>query len=61
MIDQSGSMNGEKIEQVKEAALQIIAGLKMGEAFNVIIYSNSVEKFARKPVIKTRETEEPGS
>ncbi|MBN2589354.1 MAG: VWA domain-containing protein [Sedimentisphaerales bacterium] len=57
VIDKSGSMNGEKIEQVKEAALQIIAGLKMGEAFNVIIYSNSVEKFARKPVIKTRETE----
>ena len=58
VLDKSGSMNGEKIEQVKEAALQIIAGLKMGEAFNVIIYSNIVEKFAPKPVIKTRETEE---
>lgn len=58
VIDKSGSMNGEKIEQVKEASLQIIAGLKMGEAFNVIIYSNTVEKFAKKPVIKTKETED---
>ena len=57
VIDHSGSMRNEKIQQVKEAALQIIAGLKMGEAFNVIIYSNTVEKFAKKPVIKTRETE----
>ncbi len=58
VIDKSGSMNGEKIEQVKEASLQIIAGLKTGEAFNVIIYSNTVEKFAKKPVIKTKETED---
>ncbi|MBN1975648.1 MAG: VWA domain-containing protein [Sedimentisphaerales bacterium] len=58
VIDRSGSMNGEKIEQAKEAALQVISGLKMGEAFNVIIYSNAVEKFAKKPVLKSRETEE---
>jgi Ca-activated chloride channel homolog len=58
VIDRSGSMRSEKIEQVKEAAMQVIAGLKKGEAFNIIIYSNTVEKFAKKPVIKTKETED---
>jgi Ca-activated chloride channel family protein len=58
VIDRSGSMRNEKIQQVKEAALQIIAGLKYGEAFNIIIYSNTVERFSKKPVIKTEETEQ---
>jgi len=57
VIDRSGSMRGEKIEQVKEAALQIISGLKEGEAFNVIIYSNTVESFSKNAVKKSRETE----
>ncbi len=57
VIDRSGSMRNEKIVQVKEAALQVIAGLNKGEAFNVIIYSNTVERFSEKPVIKTTETE----
>ena len=57
VIDRSGSMRNEKIQQVKEAALQIIAGLKKGETFNVIIYNNTVQQFSRKPVIKTEENE----
>ncbi len=57
VIDRSGSMRNEKIQQVKEAALQIIAGLKQGEAFNIIIYNNSVERFSKKPVCKTKESE----
>jgi Ca-activated chloride channel family protein len=56
VIDRSGSMRNEKIEQVKEAALQVIAGLKPGEAFNVIIYNNTVQRFSETPVIKTAET-----
>ena len=58
MIDRSGSMRNEKIEQVKEAALQIIAGLRPGEAFNVLLYSNTVQWFSPKPVIKSQATEE---
>ena len=57
VIDRSGSMRNEKIEQVKEAALQIIAGLREGEAFNIILYSNSVQWFSPKPVIKNDATE----
>ncbi len=57
VIDRSGSMRNEKIEQVKEAALQVIAGLEEGEAFNIIIYNNTVQWFSEKPVLKTSETE----
>jgi Ca-activated chloride channel family protein len=57
VIDRSGSMNGEKIQQVREAALQVVAGLNDGEAFNIIPYNESVESFSQNPVIKSRETE----
>ena len=57
VIDRSGSMRSEKIEQVKEAALQIIGGLKKGEAFNIIIYNDTVQCFSKNPVIKTEENE----
>ncbi len=56
VFDRSGSMRGEKIEQVREAALQVLAGLEPGEAFNIITYSESVELFSKQPVVKTRET-----
>ncbi len=57
VIDRSGSMHGEKIEQVREAALQIIAGLEEGETFNILPYSNAVDMFSPQPVVKTAETE----
>ena len=56
VIDRSGSMRGEKLVQVREAALQVLAGLDEGEAFNVILYNEAVDPFAEKPVRKTRET-----
>jgi Ca-activated chloride channel family protein len=57
VIDRSGSMNGEKIQQVREAALQLVAGLNEGEAFNIIPYNESVESFSKNPVLKSAETE----
>jgi Ca-activated chloride channel family protein len=57
VIDRSGSMRNEKLEQVKEAALQTIAGLREGEAFNIILYSNTVQWFSSKPVVKSDATE----
>lgn len=54
VIDRSGSMRNEKIEQVKEAALQIISGLKKGEKFNIIIYSNTVDSFSKRAVKKNK-------
>jgi Ca-activated chloride channel family protein len=56
VLDRSGSMEGEKIEQVRAAALQVVDGLRDGEAFNIIDYSDSVARFAEQPVIKSSET-----
>ena len=56
VIDRSGSMQGEKIEQARSAALQVVEGLEEGEAFNIIDYSDSVARFATHPVIKSKET-----
>lgn len=56
VLDRSGSMSGGKLEQVRAAALQILEGLDDGEAFNVIVYNESVDLFAPKPVIKSRQT-----
>jgi Ca-activated chloride channel family protein len=56
VIDRSGSMRGEKLAQVREAAHQVLAGLDDGEAFNVILYNEGVEPFAAQPVRKSRAT-----
>ncbi|MFW6159263.1 MAG: VIT and vWA domain-containing protein, partial [Planctomycetota bacterium] len=56
VFDRSGSMHGEKLKQVREAALQILAGLDEGEAFNIIVYNHGVDLFAARPVIKSDET-----
>lgn len=55
VLDRSGSMAGEKLEQVKTAALQVIEVLEDGEAFNIIVYNEAVESFAPEPVIKNAE------
>ncbi len=56
VIDRSGSMEGEKIEQARRAARQVIAGLEHGEAFNIITYNDDIEFYADKPVVKSRTT-----
>jgi Ca-activated chloride channel family protein len=56
VIDRSGSMEGEKIEQARAAALQVVEGLNEGEAFNIIDYSDSIAMFAPRPVIKGEDT-----
>lgn len=56
VLDRSGSMHGEKMEQARAAALQVLEGLENGEAFNIIDYSDTVSKFSEKPVIKDANT-----
>jgi Ca-activated chloride channel family protein len=56
VIDRSGSMRGEKLGQVREAALQVLAGLDDGEAFNVILYNEAVDALSARPLIKSRQT-----
>jgi Ca-activated chloride channel homolog len=52
VLDRSGSMRGEKFEQALEAARQVLEGLKPGEAFNLIDYSDQVSSFEPRPVLK---------
>ncbi len=57
VLDRSGSMSGEKLEQVRAAARQVIGGLQEGEAFNLILYNEAVEVYSPTPVVKSRATE----
>lgn len=54
VLDRSGSMNGRKIEQAKEAARQIISALQEGEAFNLISYNDAVDMFSSAPMLSTQ-------
>jgi Ca-activated chloride channel family protein len=56
VLDQSGSMRGEKIAQARAAAEQVVAGLRPGEMFNIITYNTQVRQFAPEPVARTPET-----
>ncbi|MCA9297420.1 MAG: VWA domain-containing protein, partial [Phycisphaerales bacterium] len=58
VIDRSGSMRGEKIEQAKAAAMQVIEALDDGESFNIIDYSDSISMFAERAVVRSAETVE---
>lgn len=57
VLDRSGSMNGKKIKQAREAIRQVIAGLEDGEAFNIIVYNEALDVFSEKPVVKSGKTE----
>lgn len=56
VLDHSGSMRGEKLDQVREAARQVLAGLADGESFNIIAYNEQVDLFASQPQVKSKET-----
>lgn len=56
VLDRSGSMAGEKFEQARQAALQVLNSLDQGESFNLIVYSDRAELFSPAPVVKSRET-----
>ena len=55
VIDRSGSMAGEKMDQTRAAALQVIEGLGDDEYFNIFDYSTRLERFSAKSVPRTRE------
>ncbi len=56
VLDRSGSMRGQKLEQAKNAALQIVGALGEGEYFNIIDYSDTIESFSSVAVEKTDES-----
>ena len=42
VLDQSGSMNGNKIEQAKAAAIEALSRLGVRDIFNVVVYDTNV-------------------
>lgn len=56
VIDRSGSMEGEKIQQARDAALGVVSGLRDGEFFNIIDFSDSIQSFEKSAVVKNAET-----
>ena len=53
VMDRSGSMQGKKIEQAKTTLRFALGKLRPQDVFNVITFSDSVEKFAPQPVAAT--------
>lgn len=56
VIDRSGSMGGEKIEQARESAKQIIRGMRKGERVRIVDYADDVRSFADDSVEISDET-----
>lgn len=55
VIDKSGSMAGEKMDQALNSARQVIEGLHDNESFNIIVYNEAVEMFSPRPLVRSRE------
>jgi len=45
VVDRSGSMSGEKMEQAKGAAKFVLNNLREGDLFNIVAYDSEVETF----------------
>jgi Ca-activated chloride channel family protein len=45
VVDRSGSMSGEKMEQAKEALKFVLNNLRKGDTFNIVAYDSEVETF----------------
>lgn len=58
VIDRSGSMGGEKIQQARESARQIVRGMAMGEFVRVIDYADDVRSFSDAAVELSRDSVE---
>ncbi len=57
VLDTSGSMDGEKIEQAKEALIYVLEHLNKEDRFNVIAFSTGLQQYARglRPASEARE------
>lgn len=56
VIDRSGSMGGQKIEQARKSATQIVNGMRKGEFVHIIDYSDDVRSFSDGPIELTGES-----
>lgn len=45
VLDRSGSMNGKKMDQAKEALKYVVNNLREGDLFNIVVYDSEIESF----------------
>jgi Ca-activated chloride channel family protein len=57
VLDTSGSMEGEKLEQAKEALVYVLNHLNEGDRFNITDFSTGVRQFARSPELVSQSQE----
>lgn len=55
VLDTSGSMGGDKMEQAKAALHQLLSGLRADDRFRIITFSSTVSRFRRQYVQADRE------
>ncbi|HEX6813756.1 MAG TPA: VIT and VWA domain-containing protein [Planctomycetota bacterium] len=55
VVDTSGSMAGEKIEQAKAAVRMFLRSLRSGDLFQVVTFASGVQTFFEKPQLATEE------
>ncbi len=60
VLDRSGSMNGKKIDQAREAAKFVLNNLRKDDLFNIIAYDTDVEAFAQELERYAEETRAQG-
>lgn len=58
IVDKSGSMNGSKIGQARDAASFIVNHLNLGDYFNIISFNGSVSTFATQHVEFNAQTQQ---
>jgi len=56
VLDRSGSMAGQKFEQARTAALQVLEGLRAGESFRIVDYSDAAAASSNASVTKSPES-----
>ncbi|MBK6900094.1 MAG: VWA domain-containing protein [bacterium] len=50
LLDRSGSMSGESIEQARKALLLCLRSLRSGDSFNVVSFGSHFESLFPRPV-----------
>ncbi len=55
VLDVSGSMSGEKIEQAKDALIFCINNLNPEDLFNIVSFNTEIKPFSPRPVRATRD------
>lgn len=51
VVDQSGSMSGEKMQQAREAAKFVLQNLRPGDHFNIISYHSTIQMLSPEPLV----------